>query len=331
MTIAVTSEADLIASIPYQLGFQPADSLVVVARHGRLVAYLARIDLPGAGAPWAWVNRSVSAALAGAPDTVTVLLYAADPVWTPVAGARVAQRLSARGVALDGLFRVHEDRWWHLGTKIGRCCGPDGHRVPPAVESPAAAEFVALGVAPLSRRADVGAILVPDRSGRDGVRRVLPAIDGGRAEAHWRGLVAGEPWAPDPEDLARLARSLEDADWRDCLIAALAPGWVPEVKLDPFLRDRARTAVPGNGVIETGELLARLARLAACTPAPLAAAPYCLLALVAFQRGHGALGNLALEAARDADDRYLLADLLHRFLAAGHFVGPLPRRAARVR
>ncbi|MFD0787811.1 DUF4192 family protein, partial [Micromonospora azadirachtae] len=44
--LAVRSPADLLAAVPYLLGFHPADSVVVVAMRGRRVVFAARADLP---------------------------------------------------------------------------------------------------------------------------------------------------------------------------------------------------------------------------------------------------------------------------------------------
>ncbi|HEY0697556.1 MAG TPA: DUF4192 family protein, partial [Micromonospora sp.] len=49
--LAVRSTADLIASVPYLLGFHPSESVVVVAMRGRRVTFVARADLPAPGSP----------------------------------------------------------------------------------------------------------------------------------------------------------------------------------------------------------------------------------------------------------------------------------------
>ena len=48
--LAVRSPADLIAAVPYLLGFHPADSVVAVALRGRQIIFAARADLPEPGA-----------------------------------------------------------------------------------------------------------------------------------------------------------------------------------------------------------------------------------------------------------------------------------------
>lgn len=45
--LSLRTPADVIAAVPYLLGFHPADSLVVVALRGKRVVFVARGDLPG--------------------------------------------------------------------------------------------------------------------------------------------------------------------------------------------------------------------------------------------------------------------------------------------
>ena len=47
--LSVRSPADMVAAVPYLLGFHPADSVVVVAVRGRRVVFAARGDLSAPG------------------------------------------------------------------------------------------------------------------------------------------------------------------------------------------------------------------------------------------------------------------------------------------
>src|SRR4051812_6763523 len=49
--IKVTTPAELIAAMPYLIGFHPAQSVAVVALRGRRIIFAARYDLPDPGRP----------------------------------------------------------------------------------------------------------------------------------------------------------------------------------------------------------------------------------------------------------------------------------------
>ena len=44
--IRLTSPSDVLALLPYQLGYHPHDAVVVVTVHGRTVGLVERIDIP---------------------------------------------------------------------------------------------------------------------------------------------------------------------------------------------------------------------------------------------------------------------------------------------
>ncbi|TVT20256.1 DUF4192 domain-containing protein, partial [Amycolatopsis rhizosphaerae] len=104
---------------------------------------------------------------------------------------------------------------------------------------------------------------------------------------------------PDPaftdEEIVRLAQALADTQVRDaCLTTA-----VPPRSESSFAAERLWF-----------ELVRR-------TPEPERAAPATLLGYSAYQRGEGALANLAFDNALAADPGYLLAALLRRCLEHG--------------
>jgi len=74
--IRLRGTADVVAALPYQLGYHLEDCLVVVALRGRSVGMLQRLDLPAPGrardAAGQAVHRSTDRRSAVAADSVTV-------------------------------------------------------------------------------------------------------------------------------------------------------------------------------------------------------------------------------------------------------------------
>ncbi|HEX6075419.1 MAG TPA: DUF4192 family protein, partial [Micromonosporaceae bacterium] len=50
-SLRLRSASDLLAAVPYLIGFHPSDSLVLVGFGDRMVRFLARADLPEPGDP----------------------------------------------------------------------------------------------------------------------------------------------------------------------------------------------------------------------------------------------------------------------------------------
>src|SRR4051812_38127714 len=92
--LAVRSPADLIAAVPYLLGFHPADSVVVVALRGRRVVFAARGDLPEPGSDPRPAARHLAQVIARQDaEAATVIGYGP--------ATRVTGAVEAVGEALD--------------------------------------------------------------------------------------------------------------------------------------------------------------------------------------------------------------------------------------
>src|SRR5688572_2633259 len=124
-TIVAGSPADLLACVPYLLGFHPADSLVVVGLSGLRVIFAARVDLPplvDAG----HVAGHVAAVVAGqGGDAVALLGYgprtAVDPVMPTFRDA-----LTDRDLGLVEALRADRGRFWSYLCHDAGCCPPAG-------------------------------------------------------------------------------------------------------------------------------------------------------------------------------------------------------------
>ena len=106
--IRLRGTADVLAALPYQLGYHPQDCLVVMALHERRVGLVERIDLPDPDHLAGTASSAVEPLRREAPDSVLLVGYescadAAVPLLDEVgrrlreAGIDIADRLVVRG------------------------------------------------------------------------------------------------------------------------------------------------------------------------------------------------------------------------------------------
>lgn len=354
-TIRLRGHLDLVATLPYQLGFYPHRSLVVVTLRDGRVRLVQRIDLP-AGAPspqlGALVGRMCAQAAEQRAGEAILVGYESVPGESTPLSALVEQRLRADGVSDVAQLAVVGEVMWRGTSRRAE----DAEPLPPLHEVPAVAEWVALGRAPLARREDLEALVrgsgqielpVPaapragrasERSGSSGgrVRRTgrdedpLPAP--ALALRAWAEYLLGPedgpagghpPPAPDPGLLQRLAHSLRDVQVRDDLLMALrphahgsGPGQCGAAVATWLAAFRGEGSAP---LVAPTPWTVVDALAAVCRSAPdsAAPAPLTVLAVYAWWLGDGALSRVAVEHALRLDPGYRLAALLEHLLDLG--------------
>ncbi|MDG4794667.1 DUF4192 domain-containing protein [Micromonospora sp. WMMD1082] len=311
--LTVRSPADLIAAVPYLLGFHPADSVVVVALSGSRVVFAARGDLPGdlpddVDPGEAATHIAEVTARQGA-DSATVIGYGPASRVTPAVDAvRVA--LPEAGLAVLDALRVTDGRWWSYLCTEPECCPPEGTRYDPQASTvPAAAVFA--GQVALPDRAALAAQVAP--AGGDAMRQ---ATD--RAERRLADLLATAP----ATDLlgARALRAAGAAAIRATRrrhrsgepLTDDELAWLCLLLTHLPVRDHAweRTDGRDDDIAFWAEVLRR------AEPA-LIAAPGSLLAFAAWRDGQGALAAVALERVLAEHPDYSLAGLLDDLLRRG--------------
>jgi hypothetical protein len=312
---------ELIAALPYLMGFRPRDSLVVLAfggPSGRRIGLTQRVDLPApAHAP------EICRALAG-----NVLLSKPTGAAVLVVGGRAGGAV-AYGAApphealVSGATEALEDRGvpvmiraWAAGTDARaawacydecRCRGA----LPDPDATPLAATAVAAGLVVYPDRAELEGLVAP--SPPDRLRR--------RAELITRAVDAA---VDDPD---RLGRADPAGSGSAVVEAALADAAAGRLHLDDdrvvalalalsdlAVRDAALLRCAQTEAEAAEQLWAALARE---TPDPEAAEPATLLAACALLRGDGALAGIALDRAQQAWPGHRLSGLLRAVWAAG--------------
>lgn len=355
-SIRLRSPGDVVAVLPYQLGYHPHESLVVVALRDRAVVLVQRVDLPTAAEADEACRVLVPPLLREGPEAVLLVAYETRAGDGRPGLDAVRRELVGAGVQVLDRIVVRGDRWFAVDCATG-CCPPDGSPVPSPAHTPAVAEFVGLGISPLPGRGALAAVVAadPERASAVGLAlRERAARRGGLGQAAKR-LEALSAWAVAlgvrdatsdhaslvdslrPDQVALLVDSLRDVQLRDGLVAWLCPGSLPQDCLPPDVVDAVRTCLPGphwpegarrtrkrdrrprgrdEAVVGRRHLL-RLQHLVRAVPDEHAAAPLTVLANLAWWLGDGALARTCLERALDASPDYRLALLLEQMLDLG--------------
>jgi len=329
--IRIGSPAEILAAVPYLLGFHPDRSLVVIgARPPRDRVHVTfRYDLPGPPEP-AYAREiaaHATAVLTRKHVTVAIVAgYGPGTLVTPAAEALRA-RLADAGIAVREVLRAQDGRYWSYLCHDPACCAAEGvpYHVP---SSSVAAEMTVAGNVTLPGRAALEAAVAPLG---DPVRTAMRHATA-RAENRVRTLIA------DASRAGRIRRQLPRSVIDDGLRAVSAAistyrtggrissddeiAWIALTLADLRVRDDAWARMDPEHTDAHLRLWTDVVRRAEPAYVP---APACLLAFTAWQAGNGALANVALSRALEADPGYSMAMLLGEAVGGG-----LPPSAARL-
>jgi hypothetical protein len=311
--VTLHTPTDLLAAVPYLLGFHPADSVVVVGLAGTRVVFTARADLPTPEAP---PDQALALAdqlgevLAGQRvDTALVIGYGeAAAVTRTVFPLRDALR--GYGVSVGEMLRADGGRYWSYLCESVQCCPADGTPYDMTGTEVAAAATYA------------GQVVLPDRAA---LERSLTPVEGAEREAMERATErAATDLASDVDETADSTADQAGDRRRDAVrVLTLAVrryadgGRITDdevarltlllVRID--VRDEcwARITVAGDQLEAHLQLWRDITRRAR---ADLVAAPATLLGYAAWRSGNGALAWVAVQRALEANPAYSLALLL---------------------
>lgn len=316
-TLTVRSPADLIAAVPYLIGFHPVDSLTVVAVRGHKVVFAARHDLPApgtSGAQAAGEARHLAAVVTRQEvDGATVIGYG-EAARVTATVLRVSGALRDLGVDVLDELRVTDGRYWSYLCQDPACCPPDGLPCDPASAVAAAATYA--GQVALPDRESLADRLAPVTGAlRDGMRAATQ-----RAQQRLADLLEHVPAKDGPsveEAFARLVRRTGRAAAREAVARHRAGGrltddevaWLGVLLVHLPVRDYAweRTGAEEWHVALWTDVVRRV-------EPSYVPGPACLLAFAAWRAGHGALASVAVERARAEDADYPMAVLLEDVL-----------------
>jgi hypothetical protein len=303
------------------LSFDPGRSIVIIGTEpgdGQVRVTL-RYDVPDTDRPrvaTALTKHAVSLLSAQGVTTAVAVGYGTDAEIAPVIAALRAHTAEA-GIALTELLRAENQRYWSYVCVDPACCPPEGTPFD-VTRHPAARALHAAGFRVLAGRPALAASI---------------AARGGRPGAVMR--CATKEWL---SEIARCLSRLERAGMgvpASSLVAAVGQVAVS----DAIRRYRAGETVPLDHAalltVALGQLRVRDDAWARMDPEHrdahlrlwtdltrwarpgFVAPPAALLAFIGWQRGDGALGNVALDRALADNPHYSMALLLREALDSG--------------
>nr|WP_042181059.1 DUF4192 domain-containing protein [Kibdelosporangium sp. MJ126-NF4]CEL14779.1 hypothetical protein [Kibdelosporangium sp. MJ126-NF4]CTQ96592.1 hypothetical protein [Kibdelosporangium sp. MJ126-NF4] len=306
--VRLRDNGDLIAAVPYLLGFRPSESVVICVYAGATrtqITLCLRADIPPPGLYFSLAEQLKLPVLRANSCGVSVVIVGdgivepSDPLPHKELVEAFSQVFGSSGVLVHHAYWVpsieENVAWWCYSDKDCHGLVPN----PDATEL--AATAACLGTVTYDSKAELRATLEPtDRSPLAArAERIEAALkqDQDPTQAHnlIEDLVAkvkDGTWALDEEYLVDLAVALRNVGVRDGCLR-------PEV-----------TSI-GRPVEEVWSELTR------ALPDPYRAEPACLLALTAFLRGDGVLAGVAVEAALDANPEHTFANLLRSSMDFG--------------
>jgi hypothetical protein len=341
-TLEMHGPDHLVASLPYLLGFEPGESLVVVWTKGGRLLLTQRVDLPAEDRQvdlTEFANVLVRPLKDHDPDeAVLVVIEEVNALAT--AGARVvgdspdehrvageAGAFAAGSLPRNELIDAVTTAVTELDVFVrdaiyisrGRfrsylcvddCCPVNGRVVDPVIANSVAASFAVSGVSALPSRADLVAVLEPDPMG---VARIEPLIIDREQEIDdslgTGGSAAVEAWRDDQIDhLAALicgSEDLSDAHTVDVLVGLC------DVRVRDTLLWHLNSAHDRYGCLDRLLIALRLAPDGYVAPIATCAA------LVAWLLGDGARASIAIDRALSDDPEYSLAVLVGMSISVG--------------
>src|SRR4051794_152206 len=169
-TLKVRTPSDLLAAVPYLIGFHPADSVVVVAIADQKVLFAARGDLPPPGHDDDEARRAAvhlaEMVSRQSIDEATVIGYGEAGRVTPSV-LRIADALRRTSVRVLDVLRVTDGRYWSYLCDEPGCCPEDG--------TPYAPEHSVIA----AQATYAGAVVLPDREAL--VAQLAPVTGAARA------------------------------------------------------------------------------------------------------------------------------------------------------
>ena len=304
----LTSPHDLIAAIPFLIGYHPVESLVVVSIKDNCIGMAMRVDYPIDLPTAAYDLLASHLHREGSTGALLVAYVPSGRSDGEAVLSDLAASLHRIDLKVDESLLIQDGRYRSTMCSDVQCCPPNGRDVPAIDSSRIAMEYVVAGRAmPFANlkalTESISALVIADDE--KWIARVTKFAvpeksddltnlqrDGATAVIDLAGEFALGRGGDDLELIARVIGRLSDIQVRD-----FALGTHTEEDIDNFFlmwRHLMRMAPPGF-------------------VAPIAS----LFAALAYESGDGALAHRALDRALADTNGYSLALLLRRVFTAG--------------
>ena len=304
----LTSPHDLLAAIPFLIGYHPQDSLVLVALKDEAVGMAMRVDMP-VGVSAEGYDLLASHFLRDGADGALIVAYvgagAVDPENVLI---NTSAALVRAGIDIKESLIVRDNRFRSLICSDPTCCPPEGSAIPDLGSSRIAAEHVIAGHP------------MPFEN-VDGLVQSIAAV-ASSFESVWADEVQAFWVSSDSEEIQELQRDgataiidlvgeyREGRGAEDRELAARVIGRLSDIQVRDFAL--------GSHTDESADYYWAMWRdLLRIAPRGFVAPVACLFAAMAYERGEGALAHKGLDRGLGDDDQYSLAHLLRRVFTAG--------------
>jgi len=304
----LTSPHDLLAAIPFLIGYHPQDSLVLVALKDEAVGMAMRVDIP-VGVSAEGYDLLASHFLRDGADGAFIVAYvgagAVDPENVLI---NTSAALVRAGIDIKESLIVRNNRFRSMICSDLTCCPPEGSVIPDLGSSRIAAEHVIAGHP------------MPFEN-VDGLVQSIAALPSS-FESVWADEVQAFWVSSDSEEIQELQRDgataiidlvgeyREGRGAQDRELAARVIGRLSDIQVRDFAL--------GSHTDESADYYWAMWRdLLRIAPRGFVAPIACLFAAMAYERGEGALAHKGLDRGLGDDDQYSLAHLLRRVFTAG--------------
>ena len=304
----LTSPHDLLAAIPFLIGYHPQDSLVLVALKDEAVGMAMRVDMP-VGVSAEGYDLLASHFLRDGADGAFIVAYvgagAVDPENVLI---NTSAALVRAGIDIKESLIVSNNRFRSMICSDLTCCPPEGSAIPDLGSSRIAAEHVIAGHP------------MPFEN-VDGLVQSIAAVPSS-FESVWGDEVQAFWVSSDSEEIQELQRDgataiidlvgeyREGRGAEDRELAARVIGRLSDIQVRDFAL--------GSHTDESADYYWAMWRdLLRIAPRGFVAPVACLFAAMAYERGEGALAHKGLDRGLGDDDQYSLAHLLRRVFTAG--------------
>jgi hypothetical protein len=303
----LTSPHDLLAAIPFLIGYHPENSLVLVALKDDNVGMAMRVDMPTDIAPESY-DLLASHFQREAADAALIVAYVDSESDPEAVLINTSAALLRAGISIKESLIVSDGRYRSMLCHDSECCPPLGSPIPDIDSSRIAAEHVIAG----------HPMPFANVSGLVQSIAALPSA----MEESWQSEVRTFWIESDSENLIDLQRDgatavidlageyVQGRGAEDRELVARVIGRISDIQV----RDYAL----GSHNDETADAYWQMWReLLLIAPRGFVAPIASIFAALAYERGEGALAHKALDRALADDERYSLALLLRRVFTAG--------------
>jgi len=298
----VTTPSDLLAAVPFLIGYQPSDSIVLMSLKDESITMAIRIDFPDS------ISKREASALVekfrGSDGALLVFYIPASCEDAELVIRPISEALMELNVPIKESIIIVGDRWRSLICVDESCCPIEGSPLPELNDSRITAEEISRGK-PL-----------PFRDLAEMTRSLNPRIDEVVVEMMTR--IPAIDYENDPISQQR--------DGANAILDFLHDFQVDRICRDKRLiatvlvrlRDlQVRDFALGTMDQESDLYFDAWRWLLTKAPAGFIAAPATLLAVAAYERGDGALANVALSKAKEDQPNYSLIALLEQLFRSG--------------